>query len=171
MEKQIQVCYNYVAENFKELIVVGAIMVSAIIVFIGLMKPLFFNRIKWKPLRKFALAISTIAFSFVSTACYYLIEQIHDWEYYVYSSVGVSLLCIITYWLYENTCLRDLIDKIGNMAVKKFINIVTMIFNDKEKKEIEAEVEKVKAELKSTAKLEIKKATKSAKKDKELENL
>lgn len=163
--------FAFVQTNFSEMIVVGAIMVSAIIVFIGLLKPLIYNRIPWKPLRKFVLALSNVAFSFGATAIYYLIEHIEVWDYYIHASVATSLLCIITYWLYENTCLRDLIDKIGSVTIKKIVKIGTMFCDDKDKKEIEAEVEKVKAELKSTTKAELKKASKSVKKDKELENL
>jgi hypothetical protein len=122
-------------------------------------------------LRKFALAFSTILFSFAATAGYFLVEHIEDWEFYLHSSVGVSLLCIITYWLYENTCLRDLFDKIGSATIRKFVKIATMFFDDKDKKEIEAEVDKVKAELKASTKAELKKASKSVKKDRELENL
>lgn len=153
----------------QEMIIVGAIMVSAIIVFIGILKPLIFNRIPWKPLRKFVLSLSSIVFSFGATALYYVIESINIWDYYIHSSVAVSLLCIFTYWLYENfTCLRDLIDKIGKMAIKKIFKVASVLYEDKD---IKYEIEKAKNELKAETQNEIKKASKSLKKDKDLENL
>lgn len=169
MEK-VTMFFNYLCENYSEVLVVGAIMVSAIIVFIGLLKPLVFNRIKWKPLRKSILAMLSVGCSFGATAIHYLWQGI-AWDYYIHASVAVALLTIFTYWLYENTCLRDLIDKIGSLTIRKFVNVLTMVFDDKDKAEIRAEVEKVQAEIRQSTKNELKKASKSLKKDKELENL
>ena len=145
-------------------------MVSAIIVFIGILKPILFNRIKCKPLRKFLLGLSDVVFSFAAVAIYYAIEGF-TWENYVWASVGVSVLCILAYWLYETTPLRATMDAIGNFTIKKVINVAFFAFNNVEKEQILAEIDKAKSEIQSTAKNELKSATSNLKKDKELEKL
>ena len=64
-----------VCAQWQDLAVIGAIMVSAIIVFIGILKPLVFNRIPWQPLRKFVLSFANVFFSFVATALYFAIDK------------------------------------------------------------------------------------------------
>lgn len=166
----LQTLWEMVRANYQEYLIVGAIMVSAVIVFIGILKIALFNRIQCKLVRKVLLAFSNILFSFGATAIYFVIEHF-TWQYYVHASIVVSVACILTYWLYENTCLRDLIDKIGSLTIKKFFNVALMWFNKSEKDEIEAEVKKVTKELKAATEKELKKAKKSVKFDKELANL
>ena len=88
------------------------------------------------------------------------------------ASLITSITCIITYWVYENTCLRDAIHKVGNLAIDKFATIAKMILNNKDTKAIETEIKKATSELKATAKAELKLARKkNNKNDKEWENL
>lgn len=159
-----------IKNNYHECIVVGAIMVSAIIVFIGIMKPLLFNKITCKPLRKVLLAFSDVFFSFVATFIYFVLKG-WTFENYLVASVGVTLSCIVAYWFYENTCLRDLIDKIGSIVVKKAINILLVMFTEDEKSEIEKEIKKASEEIKKSARQSLISTTTQRKKDKELNNL
>jgi hypothetical protein len=146
-------------------------MVSAIIVIIGILKPFLFNKIKCKQARKSALAFTNVFLSFCATAIYFLIRDI-NWELYWLASLITSVACIITYWLYENTCLRNAIQKLITLAIDKFAKIAKMAVYNAEAKAIEAEVKKAFAELKTTAKNEIKTtAKKSVKNNKDLENL
>ena len=157
-------------ENFKEILVTGAIMVSAIIIFIGFLKPILFNKIRCKPIRRILLALSDILFSFAATAIYFVIEGF-PWTYYWQTSVGVTCLCIVVYWFYENTCLRDLIGKIGTMAVKKFFKVFLMIFDDKDKQEIQQELDKISGEVRKYTEEELSTAVKKVAEDKDFINL
>lgn len=156
--------------NYREYAIAGAIMVSAIIVFIGFLKPILFNKIKCKPLRKSLLALADVVFAFVATAIYFLIQG-YTWENYYWGAAGVSICCIVAYWFYENTNLRTLVDKIGEMALRKFVSFVFFAFNAKEQSEIETEIKRVKDSLVKSTKNELKTASRNLKKDKELENL
>ena len=167
----IQQFFGFLQSNIEELSIMGAIMVSAIIVFIGILKPLIYNRIKWKPLRKAMLSLSTVAFSFAATAIYFLFEHFDKWDYYIQSSIAVSLMCIITYWIYEGTCFKDVIDKIGQIALRKAFGIFSLIMDKKDKEELEQEFQKAKAELMSATKVELKKVKKAIKANKDFENL
>ena len=164
----VMLCVNLF---WRELAVAGAVMVSSIITIMGIIKPLY-NRIPCKQLRKSALAFTSIFLSFVATACYFVIRPDTNWELYWIASLITSLGCIVTYWVYENTCLRDAIHKIGNLAIDKGANILKMLLNGKDAKAINSEIKKATEELKATAKAELKlHPKKSNKKDKELENL
>ena len=162
--------WDIVSVRYSELIVVGAIIVSAIIVLIGILKPVIFNRIPNKLVRKALLAFSNVFLSFAGTAIYFAVDGI-DWQWYWIAAGATSASCILCYWLYENTCLRDLFDTVGRLTLHKVAELALVIFNSTEKKQIEDAMEKVSAEIKETTQKEIKKASKSLKKDKELENL
>ena len=156
---------------WRELAVAGAVMVSTIIVIIGLMKPFVFNHIKCKSLRKSALAFSNVFLSFVATAIYFVIRDI-NWELYWLASLITSTACILTYWLYENTHLREAIQKLANLAIDKFAKVAKMAISNADTKAVEAEIKKATEEFKATARAELKTVSKkSIKKDRELENL
>ena len=156
--------------DWYNLLIVGVIMVSAITVLIGILKPLLFNRIPWKPLRRASLAFTNIGLCFGATAAWFAFKHF-SFDIYWHSAIAVSLFSIVWYWVYENTCLRDLISTIGKITLSKVAMIMTRIFNGDDIKEIEKEAKLVAEELKSTAKKEIKSATKNVKTDKELKNL
>lgn len=165
-----KIIYN-VKAHYLDLIVVGVIMVSAIIMFIGILKPVLFNKIKNKGVRKGLLALSDIVFAFIATAVYFLIESI-NWEYYWVASAITSLATIVAYWVYENTSLRTLIEKIGTIALKKFVRVGLALFTADEKSEVEQTLNTVIDEVKSATKAELKSTSNALKKgDKELENL
>jgi Ca2+/Na+ antiporter len=156
---------------WQELAVVGAIMVSAIIVLMGILKPIAFNRIPYKALRKSALALSNVFLSFVATAIYFVIRDI-NWELYVLASLITSVACIVTYWLYENTHLREGIHKLGDLAIDKIAHIAKLALAGKDVKTIDDEIKKASEELKATAQSELKLHSKKSKKtDDEWKNL
>ena len=94
-----------------------------------------------------------------------------NFEMYLQTAILVSAFSIIWYWLYENTCLRDLIEKIGKLALSKASLIFTKLFNGNDIKEIGEEIKLVSEELKKTTKKEIKAKTASVKTDNELKDL
>jgi FtsH-binding integral membrane protein len=161
--------FNIIAlfmSNFTENVLTGVIMVSAIIVFIGLLKPLLFDRIKFKPLRKAAIAFSSAACCFIATAFTFWLKSI-DFSYYLYATAAVFAFMVIVYWFYENTCFRNLIKKIGTIVLTKLYNSLLAIMNKKDAQEIKQEVIAVKNEIRKELKLDKSKV----KTDKELSNL
>ena len=133
------------------------IMVSAIIVLIGLMKPLLFNKIASKQVRKVALAFSNVALCFLAALILFWVNG-WNFEYYVLASIALSVCCIITYWLYENTCLRNLIGVIGKIVLRKVANIAFLTVTSDDINEVKTELQKTTAELKAQTRSEIKNA-------------
>lgn len=170
----IQLAFKVGIDNAETLWVVGAIMVSVVIAVVGILKPIAFNKISNKAIRKTILAFANIALSFVATLGYFLIEGINFRWYYI-GAIITSVTCIVTYWLYENFHVRDLIHKIGAFAIDKFAYLAKIVLAklvDKTDKSVNTEFKKVTSELQAYAKAEIKSATKKiAKADKELQNL
>ena len=157
---------------WQEFAIAGAVMISLIIGSMGLVKPLY-NLIPSKQLRKSALAFTSVLLSFVATAIYFGIRPDANWDIYWLASVGTTVGCILTYWLYEYIpYLRDFVHKIVCFVIDKVAKILKMIVNGNDSKTINAEIKKATEELKATTKAEIKAISKkSTKKDKELENL
>lgn len=151
----IQTLLPVIGENLNDILVCGIIMVSAIIVAIGLLKPLIFNKIKNKHIRKVALAITNVAACFLTVLGYFLVCG-WSFENYLVCAIGLSVSCIVTYWLYENTCLRNLIELIGNMALRKMLSILTLAASTDDIKAVEAELKKAGRELKAHTKKQIK---------------
>ena len=155
-----------ISGKWEDLLLLGVIMVSAITVLIGILKPFVFNKIKWKPLRRALLAFSNVALCFVSTVVLFEIEH-YSYDMYWYSAGAVSVFSILWYWFYENTCLRDLIALIGKTTLKAVYNVLPKGVDKKDAKAIAKELSMVKKTLKA----EVKSAIKNAKVDKELKDL
>jgi hypothetical protein len=169
----IQLAVKVGLDNAEKLWVVGAIMVSAIIFLVGTLKYFAFDKIKNKDLRKSVVAFSNIALSFGATSLYFLIEHI-NWRWYWVGAVITSITCIVIYWFYENSHLRELIHKIGSFAIDKFAYLAKVILAKlvaKTDKSVEQEFKKVTSELKTFAKNEMQIATKKLKSDREFSNL
>ena len=161
---------NLVKEYCVDMFYSALIMTSCIIVLIGLLKPILFNKITCKPLRKAILAFSNVALSFVSTAICFFVKNM-TFEFYWQASIGTAIFSILCYWLYENTCLRNLIEKIGKMVLKKLSTLGLELFTAEEKVELEKEIKLAVEEIENKTKKEVKLATAKKKSDKELENL
>lgn len=154
----------------QDIIVSVVIMVSAIIMAIGLLKPILFDRIKNKQIRKASLAFSNVAFCFISALVFFLIKG-WEFKYYMVSAIALTVCCIVTYWLYENTCLRNLIAVIGNIALRKLATVAFIAVSTEDINEIKTEAKKVTCELKAQTKEALKKATTETKEDKDLRGL
>ena len=170
MIEQANAIFQYLITNRWEYIIWGAIMVSAIIVIIGILKPIAFDKIPYKALRKACLAATNVAFSFASTAICYWVNDI-NFKWYWYGAAIISIATIITYWLYETTCLRNLIHKIGTMTLKKVWGILKNIFDKDDVEDIKNEFLTVQNTLTSATRQEVKSAIANVNHDKELNNL
>lgn len=156
--------------NYQDIIVCGLIMVSAIIVAIGLLKPLLFNKIPNKHIRKASLALSNVAACFLTVLVYFLICGI-SLESYLVAAIALSLSCIVTYWFYENTCLRNLIGVVGGIVLKKVLKVSLFALTTEDVEAVKTELKKTGEELKATAKQELKKISTKVKEDKDLKKL
>lgn len=159
----IEVAINFVKENWETFWLVGVIMVSAITVLIGILKPILFDKIKIKALRKTCLAFSNVALCFLGNAILFLANHL-NFDIYFHSSFTTAIVSILWYWLYENTCLRDLIHKIGSVVLNK-------LKGGKITKQDQAEIVKEVKTIVAEAKKEHKKTPKVVKNDKELKDL
>lgn len=161
---------DFYGADWKNLFLLGVIMVSAITVFIGILKPLLFNRIKWKPLRKSCLAFTNVALCFASVAVTFYFKKF-DFSLYLHSAIATSALSIISYWFYENTHLRTGIHALGMFTLKKVYNVFTKFFSEGDVEELKNEITVAFDEIKDNAKKEIKSTAKKKKTDNELKNL
>lgn len=170
MLANIEKLFDIFRANYNDILVCVVIMVSAIIVAIGILKPLLFNRIPNKHVRKAALAFTNVALCFATAFVYFLVRDI-NFDYYIITATALSIACIVTYWLYENTCLRDLIGLIGGITLRKVLKVSLFALTTDDVEAVKTELKKTGAELKSYAKKELKKAPDKIKGDKDLKTL
>lgn len=161
---------SFLEANYNDVIVYVVAMVSAIIVAIGLLKPLIFNKIQNKQIRKVALAFSNVALCFATALALFLINE-WNFEYYLTSAIALSVCCIITYWLYENTCLRNLIEVVGKIVLRKIAGVAAIAVTTEDVKEVKKAVQNATKDVKTQTKTEIKHAATTIKEDNDLKGL
>lgn len=172
MDKLIFVI-ELILANWQRVLTGGVILTSAIIFLIGVLKKAkVYDKITNKGLRKVVLAFSSIVLVFPAVALYFVADGI-NFDYYWYGCAGASIATILTYWFYENTQLRSLIDFIGEKTVYKYFGVLVSAFaSKKSNKETKLELISVTANLQSEAREEVVKYIKSAvKEDDDLKNL
>lgn len=104
--------------NPEEISTAVIIMVSAVIVFMGILKRAVFNRIKSKSWRCVALSFSSLAIMYATVAIYFVINTV-DFKWFLPCGTLVCFAMIVTYWFYENTQARAGIHKIGSFVLGK----------------------------------------------------
>ena len=110
--------------NTEEIFTAVIVMVSAVIVLMGILKTVLFNRIKSKGIRCVALSFSSLAIMYAAVAVYFLINTI-DFKYYAICGSLVCVAMIVIYWFYENTYLRAGIHKIGSFVISTLFAKIT----------------------------------------------
>lgn len=125
MEQFIQYClsfFEYFVENESDLFVGGVIIVGVVIALMGILKKLKpIKNIKNNTARKVILAWMSVFLTVgLTVASMYLneLKQDHFWALCVINSAGTILI----YWLYENTALRNLFEKIGKSVINKVLH-------------------------------------------------
>lgn len=146
-------------------VLVAVAMVSALIVFLGALKPYVFDKIPNKTVRGSALFFSSIVLSFVVVAIAFWVK---DWNfgYYIYASGAFSIWTIFVYSLYEYTRLRKFIHWLGKLVWAKVLPIFRKGDTDEIKKELDKAIEEMTKEAKKKAK-----GLGKTKHDKELDNV
>lgn len=160
----------YFGAHYNDIILAVVIMTSAIIVAIGLLKPVVFNRIQNKYIRKAALSFSNVIGCFIMALVYFLVEG-WNFKYFFLAALALSVCCIVTYWFYENTCLRNLIELVGGIAVRKGLSLLKIVLTTDEINQVKTELKKTSTQLKTITKQELKKKVSTLKTDKDLANL
>ena len=77
----------------------------------------------------------------------------------------------MTYWLYENTCLRNLIGLVGSLALGKVLKTSIFAITTDDIDAVKKELKNTSTELMTVTKRELKKASAKIKEDKDLEKL
>ena len=102
--------------NFKEVNTAGVLMVSALIVLIGCLKPFVFNKITNKDLRGVLLSLSNVIGAFITVAVTFFVKKI-NFDYYWFTASVFCKFSVFVYWLYENTKARAGIHKLGKYVL------------------------------------------------------
>ena len=119
----ISTVYDYFMQNIETMIPMVIIMMSALIVLMGVLKPILFNKVTNKAIRCVLLSLTSVALSFVSVAVTFFIKQ-YSFDYYWICGAIYTCGLIVVYWFYENTQLRAGIQKIGSYVLDKFFGVI-----------------------------------------------
>jgi Ca2+/Na+ antiporter len=103
-------------QNQEVIVTAVIIMISTVIVLMGILKRLVFNRIKSKALRCVALSFTSLALVYAATAIYFAINGV-DFRWFLPCGTLICFAMIVTYWFYENTQARAGIHKIGSFVI------------------------------------------------------
>lgn len=162
---------NFFTANCNDIIVNVVIMVSAIIVTIGFLKPIVFDRIQNKELRKGALALTNVGACFIAALGYFL-RNGWNLKYYPLAALALTFVSIITYYVYETIPgARKLIGGIGLAAISKVFNVSILAATTDDAKVVHTEAKTATVELKNFTKNALKKAASKTNVDKNLKNL
>lgn len=114
--------------NWQNTLIGGIIVISSLIVFLGALKPALFDKIACKTLRKALLFVASLVLVLPFTAVYFvayrMLYGINFFEYYWVTCIALMPATIVVYALYENTGLRNLIQKVGEKTWDKFLVFV-----------------------------------------------
>lgn len=119
----ITILYDYFMENIETMLPMVIMMVSALIVFVGMLKPILFNKITNKPVRCVLLSLTSVGLAYASVAIVYLIKG-YSFDHYLVAASVYCAVVIVAYWLYENTQLRAGIHKIGSFVLEKVFGVI-----------------------------------------------
>lgn len=152
--------------NWQRVVIGGAIVVCSLIVFLGAIKPLIFDKIACKPLRKSLLALTSMALVLPFTAIHFLIDRI-SFDYYWYACILLAPTVIIVYWLYENTNIRLLIKNLGEKTWNKWLVLFAAGIVEENNEKVKAQALSTSKETKKYIAQELKKASVLAQKNKD----
>lgn len=142
--------------NWQQALTGGVIVSCSIIVIMGLLKKYWLGKIKNKLLRKVVLSFSSVALAFPVTALYFVSDNI-SFDYYWVGSALTALMTIFTYWLYENTGCRNVIELIGNKTLGKWFFVIREAYiTKKDNKALQNSLAMTTEELKEEIKKDIK---------------
>ena len=170
LDTLMTMCYLF-GTYYADIIPMVVIMVSAIIVVIGFLKPFTFDKIKNKEMRRAALALTNIGANFLATLFYFLGKG-WNFKYYVLASIAMTFCTIITYYIYETVPgARNFIGGLGKSAIYKVFNVGLIAVTTDDANTVKDEIKNATVQLKATTKQELKKTASAIKVDKDLKGL
>ena len=116
--------------NWHRAVMGGIIVTCSVIFLMGILKKFIFNKVKNKLARKALLYFCSIVLVFPITALYFVSDNI-SFTWYWWGCLLSAMLMIVTYSLYENTGLRNIIDLIGGLVVNKWLKVIYEAFMNK----------------------------------------
>lgn len=158
--------------NWQAVVLSTAIIVCSVIATLGGLKFGLIDKIKNKLVRKIVLAFSSLALILPTTAILFLISG-YSFDIYWYSVFALMPVEVVVYWLYENTGLRNAINKLGSFCCHKILVAFCASVVDDDNKRTRERLVATNKELKDYAKETVKSVlvTKNKEVDKDLENL
>lgn len=158
--------------NWQEIVLATAIIVCSVIATLGGIKFSLIDKIKNKLVRKIILAFSSLVLILPITAFYFVCGG-YSFDIYWYSVFALMPIEIVVYWLYENTGLRNAINKLGSFCCHKIIVAFCASVVDDDNKRTREKLIATNKELKDFTKETITKSVLNSKNkvDKDLENL
>ena len=159
--------FLYILANLQDFFVGGFIVSCVTIAIMGILKKVVFNRITNKLARKCALAFSSVAMVLPVTAFSLIGNEIALQNFWCIYGVN-AILTVFTYWLYENTGLRDLIGYTGNTILKKYAEIIYTVIQGDSADTAKTKLIDTNTALREAIKKNVKKSNKD---DKDLKNV
>lgn len=113
--------------NWHRAVMGGIIVACSVIFLMGILKKFVFNRVRNKLARKVLLSFGSVVLVFPITALYFVSDNI-SFTWYWWGCLLATVLTICTYWLYENTGLRNVIGMVGELTVNKWVKLLYVAF-------------------------------------------
>ena len=156
----LELIFHILMANWQRAITGGIIVACAVIFIMGILKKALLGKITNKLLRKVVLSFASLILTFPATALYFVGDNI-SFRWYWYGCALMCVLTILTYWLYENTGLRDLITLIGRNTVGKYATVlIAALAAGKGNADTKSQLTKTTEALKDEVKKELKKTVK-----------
>lgn len=152
---EMSVMANALFLNWHRALMGGIIVTCSVIFLMGILKKFVFNRVHNKLARKILLSFCSVVLVFPATAIYFVSDNI-SFTWYWWGCLLCAILTIVTYWLYENTGLRNVIGLVGELTVNKWLKVLYYAFiNKTESKDLKNQFVMPTAELKEEIRKEI----------------
>lgn len=170
MANFIATAFALAVANWKQVVIVAAIIVSSVIFIVGGVKT-FVRKINNPKLRKVILAFTSLALIFPVAAIAYLINKA-PFEYYLLGCIALMPCVIVSYWLYEYTLFRDLVDLVASKTIGRLVLVFAEGVIENDNRKTQEKLINANKELKDFTANEINKTVLAAKKkDNDLSNL
>jgi hypothetical protein len=113
--------------NWNTVMLGGLVVVGVVMFLMGLLKPVVFDKITNKGVRKTVLSITSLILVFPATIVW-IISKGWEWNWAVFWLL-YTLNCIqtiVVYWLYEGTHIREALQLLGKKTIVKWISAIAM---------------------------------------------
>jgi hypothetical protein len=162
---------KYFSVNYTNITVNVVTMVSVIIVAIGFFKPIVFNRIQSKELRRGALALTNVGACFLAALGYFL-RMGWNFKYYFVAACALTLASIFTYYCYETIPgVRKFMGGLGYTVISKVFHVGILVASAENIEAAKREIDKGNQEIKMYVTNELSKLPQKRKTDKDLRGL